>query len=40
MGERVCYLRYCPACDAALTVVDETCPRCGAALPALEDPMA
>lgn len=32
MGERACYLEFCPDCDAQATVIDETCPDCGAAL--------
>lgn len=32
MGERVCYLEFCPDCDAQLTIVDDTCPDCGATL--------
>ncbi|WP_327051147.1 zinc-ribbon domain-containing protein [Halomicrococcus gelatinilyticus] len=33
MGDRACYLDFCPKCDAQVTVADETCPDCGAALP-------
>ena len=32
MGERACWLEFCPDCDAQVTVVDEECPDCGAAL--------
>ena len=32
MGERACYRDFCPACDASVTVVDDTCPDCGARL--------
>lgn len=32
MGERACYLEFCPECDARITIVEETCPDCGAAL--------
>ncbi|SIQ74220.1 hypothetical protein SAMN05421858_0256 [Haladaptatus litoreus] len=32
MGERACYLEFCPACDAQVTMVDEECPDCGASL--------
>ncbi|GAA5057910.1 hypothetical protein GCM10025751_40330 [Haladaptatus pallidirubidus] len=32
MGERACYLEFCPACDAQVTTVDEECPDCGASL--------
>ena len=33
MGERACYLDFCPECDAQVTIVDESCPDCGAVLP-------
>jgi len=29
MGERACYLEFCPACDAPVTMADERCPDCG-----------
>jgi len=29
MGDRACYLEFCPDCDAQVTVVDEECPDCG-----------
>ncbi|WP_132057977.1 zinc ribbon domain-containing protein [Halorussus amylolyticus] len=29
MGDRACYLEVCPACDAPVTIADETCPDCG-----------
>jgi len=29
MGDRACYLKFCPDCDAQVTVVDEECPDCG-----------
>ncbi len=29
MGDRACYREFCPACDASVTIVDETCPECG-----------
>ncbi len=32
MGERACYLEFCPECDAQVTVADERCPDCGATL--------
>lgn len=32
MGDRACWLEFCPHCDAQVTVVDEECPDCGAAL--------
>jgi hypothetical protein len=32
MGDRACYLEFCPACDASVSVADEACPDCGAAL--------
>ncbi|WP_266075011.1 zinc ribbon domain-containing protein [Haladaptatus caseinilyticus] len=32
MGDRACYLEFCPACDAQVTMVDETCPDCGMVL--------
>lgn len=32
MGERACYRQFCPACDAALSIVDEECD-CGHPLP-------
>ncbi len=34
MGERVCYLEFCPDCDAPVSVADEACPDCGAGLTA------
>lgn len=36
MGERVCYLEFCPDCEAQVTVVDEVCPDCGTALEAAD----
>lgn len=32
MGERVCYLEFCPTCDAEVTVAHEECPDCGTRL--------
>lgn len=32
MGERTCYLEFCPQCDAEVAPDDETCPKCGARL--------
>ncbi|WP_232820573.1 DUF2089 domain-containing protein [Halorussus litoreus] len=32
MGDRACYLDFCPVCDAQVTVVDEECPDCGTSL--------
>jgi len=32
MGERVCYLEFCPVCDGPVSHVDEVCPDCGADL--------
>lgn len=32
MGERVCYLDFCPECDAEVAPDDDTCPDCGADL--------
>lgn len=32
MGDPVCYLAFCPACDAQVTNVDDECPDCGARL--------
>jgi predicted amidophosphoribosyltransferase len=32
MGGRACYLEFCPACDAPVTMVDERCPDCGTSL--------
>ncbi len=32
MGDRACWLAFCPDCDAQVTVVDEECPDCGAPL--------
>jgi hypothetical protein len=32
MGDRACWLEFCPHCDAQVTVVDEECPDCGAVL--------
>lgn len=32
MGDRACWLEFCPRCDAQVTVVDEACPDCGAEL--------
>lgn len=29
MGERTCYLEFCPVCDAQVTTVTEECPDCG-----------
>lgn len=29
MGERACYRKYCPNCDAQVTVLTEQCPDCG-----------
>ena len=29
MGERTCYLEFCPECDAELAPDDATCPACG-----------
>ena len=29
MCERACYLEFCPACDAQVTIADEECPDCG-----------
>jgi hypothetical protein len=28
MGDRACWLEFCPHCDAQVTVVDEACPDC------------
>jgi len=33
MGERVCYLAFCPACDGEVAPDDEACPDCGEPLP-------
>lgn len=33
MGERVCYLEFCPDCDRQVAPDDEICPDCGAVLP-------
>jgi len=30
MGERTCYLDFCPECDAELAPDDTECPDCGA----------
>jgi len=32
MGDRACWLAFCPDCDARVTVADEECPDSGAAL--------
>ncbi|MFB6087868.1 MAG: zinc-ribbon domain-containing protein [Haloarculaceae archaeon] len=32
MGERVCYLEFCPECDLEVAPDDEECPACGATL--------
>lgn len=32
MGDRVCYLEFCPECDAQVTHLDDVCPDCGAPL--------
>ena len=32
MGDRACWLEFCPECDATLSVVDDECPNCGADL--------
>jgi len=32
MGERACYLEFCPHCDAQVTIADDACPDCGASL--------
>lgn len=37
MGERTCYLEFCPDCDATLAPDDDDCPDCGVALPGGED---
>ncbi|MFW5964288.1 MAG: zinc ribbon domain-containing protein [Natronomonas sp.] len=29
MGDRACKRRFCPACDAPATDLDERCPECG-----------
>lgn len=29
MGDPVCYLRFCPVCDATCDVTDDVCPDCG-----------
>ncbi|WP_201292956.1 hypothetical protein [Halobacterium bonnevillei] len=29
MGDRACWLDFCPSCDAQVTVVDDECPDCG-----------
>jgi hypothetical protein len=33
MGDRTCYLDYCPDCAAPVPVVEGECPDCGAELP-------
>lgn len=32
MGERVCYLEFCPDCDCPVSIADDRCPDCGAPL--------
>ncbi|MFB6301071.1 MAG: zinc-ribbon domain-containing protein [Halobacteriales archaeon] len=32
MGERTCYLEFCPQCDAELAPDHERCPDCGRTL--------
>jgi hypothetical protein len=32
MGDRACWLAFCPSCDVPVTVADEECPDCGASL--------
>ncbi|MFB6153633.1 MAG: zinc-ribbon domain-containing protein [Halodesulfurarchaeum sp.] len=32
MGDWVCYLQFCPSCDAEVAPDDEECPDCGASL--------
>ncbi|MFB6129654.1 MAG: hypothetical protein ABEJ28_02410 [Salinigranum sp.] len=32
MGDRACYLEFCPSCDAPVSIVHEECPDCGASL--------
>ncbi len=32
MGERTCYLRFCPECDLEVAPDDEECPDCGTIL--------
>lgn len=34
MGERTCYLEFCPECDGQVAPDDRECPDCGATLPA------
>lgn len=33
MGDPVCYLRFCPACDAEVAPDAEHCPDCNEPLP-------
>ena len=38
MGERTCYVAYCPECDAVLAPDDRACPDCGADVDPRERP--
>jgi predicted amidophosphoribosyltransferase len=29
MGDPACYRRYCPDCDAQMTLLADECPECG-----------
>jgi len=29
MGDRVCYMAFCPACEKAVAAMEGTCPDCG-----------
>ncbi|MWV64437.1 hypothetical protein GRS48_06310 [Halorubrum sp. JWXQ-INN 858] len=33
MGDPACDRRFCPACDAPATRLDDACPDCGTRLP-------
>jgi len=32
MGDPACYRRFCPDCDAQLSLLADRCPGCGAAI--------
>lgn len=32
MGDRTCYMAFCPDCERAVPAMEGTCPDCGAAV--------